>query len=99
VSRYLGRSADGIPNWSTAMLVETGSNAAAQPAVAIDWNNNVAVVWQQSISSQNSIYTNRYAGTQIPRYIVVSGDDWAAIASKVYLVSSGDAAAAGEALR
>jgi YD repeat-containing protein len=49
--------------WAAAALVETRTNVAAQPSVAVDSLGNVSVVLQQSNGTANSIYVNRYAAS------------------------------------
>jgi hypothetical protein len=75
VARFDGTS------WSSATLVESSANAAAQPSIANDAQGNVTVLLQQSDGTVASIYVNRYAIGGAPYYTIPAGASWQSIAN------------------
>ena len=47
--------------WEGAVLVETNSGTADEPAIAVDPNGNAIAVWAQWDGSRDNVWANRYA--------------------------------------
>jgi|GEM_PF-1136118 len=58
-SLYVARLSGGT--WAARELVESSSNSASKPAIAVDSSGNVSVLWQQSDGTAVSVYANRYS--------------------------------------
>jgi len=56
---YYKRSTDGGSTWSPTKRLTWNSSSSRYPAIAIDSNNNLHVVWEDSIPGNSEIYYKR----------------------------------------
>ena len=73
---WFSRSTDNGSTWSPAVLISTNSESSFNPAIAIDIEGNINVVWQGHLKDNDGICFSRstdYGATWSPAEIVSSG--------------------------
>ena len=79
--------------WQTPQLIESGSNHASAPHIALDANGNAIAVWHQTDGSVYSIWANRYSGGAWGTAQLIETDSGSALSPRIAFDAAGNALA------